>query len=101
MLLPLDGPAKQFALNPTSTVVVEVKDTTVLSERKVVTIMLTDGKIYVFFGDGTNTPSANDVQTKGFPHQKGALRSYEASDTQPLWIIADTGTVNVRVAERA
>lgn len=102
-LLPLDGPSQQFSISLTSTTAVEVKDgaNPPLGERKVITMMPTDGKIYVYFGDGSTTPTANDVKTKGFPHSKGSMRSYEASDTQDVWIVADTGTVDVRVAERS
>jgi len=102
-LLPLDGPSKQFAVSLTDSTAVEVKDgvNPAYSDRKVVTMMPIDGKMWVYFGDGDVTPTANDVKTKGFPHPKGALRSYEASDTQDMWIVSDTGTIDVRVAERS
>ena len=103
MILPLDGPSAQFAVALTSSTAVEVKDgaNPAMSERKVVTILPIDGKIYIYFGDTVSTPTASDVKTKGFPHPKGAMRSYEAADTQDVWIVADTGTVDVRVAERS
>ena len=102
-LLPLDGPSNQFAISLTSTVAVEVKDgaNPALEERKIITILPVDGHIYIYFGDGSTTPTASDVKTKGFPHPKNAMRSYEASHSQDVWIISDTGTVDVRVAERA
>jgi hypothetical protein len=102
-LLPLDGPSKQFAVALTDSTAVEVKDgaNPAISERKIITILPTDGKIYIYFGNGVDTPTANDIQTKGFPHPKGAIRSYEATNTQDVWIVADTGTVDVRIAERS
>jgi hypothetical protein len=100
--LPLDGPSTQFAISLTSTTVQEVKSgSSALDERKLITLLPTNGKIYIYFGDGSTTPSANDVQTKGFPHPTNALRSYEASSTQEVYIVADTGTVDVRASERA
>lgn len=101
MFMPLDGPSNQFAVALTSTVAVEVKVGSPLQERKMLTILPTDGKIYIYFGDGSTTPSASDIQTKGFPHAKNTLKSYEASDSQDVWIVSDTGTVDVRIAERA
>ncbi len=101
-LLPLDGPSKQFAVALTDSTAVEVKySTSPLEERKVVTMMPLDGKIWIYFGDGDHTPTANDVKTKGFPHQKGALRSYEAAPNQDVWIVSDDGNTDVRIAERA
>ena len=101
-LLPLDGPSKQYAKSVTDSAVVEIKDgSEALDERKVVTIYPIDGQIWVFFGDGSSTPTANDVKTKGFPHFRDQMRSYEASPSQDVWIVSDDGTVDVRIAERA
>lgn len=97
----LDGPAKQYSKSVTSTVVVEVINVSALYERKVVTLQPIDGKIWVYFGDGDTTPSAATVKADGFIHFKNTRDSYEASTTQPLFIVADTGTVDVRIAERA
>jgi hypothetical protein len=99
---PLDGPAKQYSLSVGDSAVLEVVKTSesALNGRSVVTIYPIDGKIWVYFGDGINTPSASTVKSDGFPHPKTA-RSYEAGHLQPLFIVSDSGTVDVRIAERA
>jgi len=100
---PLDGPATQFTISATTSSVSEVKDGSndALKGRQVVTIMPLDGKIWVYFGNGNTTPSAADVKNKGFPHFKNSMRSYEAAHLQPLYIVSDTGTVDVRISERS
>jgi hypothetical protein len=98
---PLDGPSLQEQQNVTDSTVFRVKvDTTEFKDRDVVTIIPIDGKIWVFFGDGITIPNAATVKAKGFPQAKGSLRTYEASGTQEIYIVADTGTVDVRYAER-
>jgi hypothetical protein len=102
MFQPLNGPSLQDNVAVTDSVVFRVKSGgSELAERNVVTIYPLDGSIWVFFGDGTNTPSAANVKSKGFFHPIGSLRSYEAATTQEIYIVADTGTVDVRFAERA
>lgn len=102
MIQPLDGPSKQYKLTSvgTSTVVKVESGGAPYTERKVVT-MQPDGKMYVFFGDGGSAPSAATVAADGFLHGKDSMKSYEASDKQELYILALTGTIDVRVAERA
>lgn len=102
MLKPLDGPADQTTLTVDTTTVQEAKvGASAFPERGVVTIQPVDGKIYVYFGDGSITPSAATVIADGFEHPKTALRSYEAGPKQPVFILAQSGTVNVKIAERA
>lgn len=103
MFNPLDGPATQFSLSVSDSVVVEVKgSTSTLPDRAVVTLLPLDGMIWVYFGDDTaSPPSAADVKAKGFPHYRRTRDSYEAGPHQPLYIVSDSGTVNVRCAERA
>lgn len=101
---PLDGPSKQFVLNPTTSSVVRVKaGASEYTERKVITLQPTDGNIYVYFADYGETPTANDVSTKGFIHFKHQKDTYEASETQIVFILSaeDSDPVNVRGAERA
>ena len=101
MFLPLDGPALQDQESVTSLAVFRVRSGVAeLDDRDVVTIMPLDGKIWVYFGDGTTTPNAATVKSKGFPQFKNTLRTYEASARQEIYIVADTGTVDVRFAER-
>jgi hypothetical protein len=101
MLLPLDGPSKSFVIAVTDAAVSEVKaGASVFEERKVITLQ-GDGKFYVYFADEGETPTTTDVSTKGFIQYKNAKESYEAAGSQAVYILADTGTVNVRGTERA
>lgn len=101
-LQPLDGPSLQDTLSISTVSVLEVKSgVTALPERKVITIQPLDGSVYIYFGDGDNIPTTTDVSTKGFLHNKKLKESYEASETQPVFILAVSGTVDVRFAERA
>lgn len=102
MLLPLDGPSKQGILTITAAAVTEVKiDASVMEDRKVISLQ-PDGKIRVYFGDGTTTPTPATVLAEGFIHYKNVLRSYEAGGAQQVYIISDTGAnVDVIAAERA
>lgn len=101
MFQPLDGPSAQTAVSVDTVTVVKLPSGTELSERKVITIQPTDGKIWVYFGDGASTPSAATVAASGFDHPKGSMRTYEASNSQLIYILAQSGTVDVRYAERA
>ena len=98
----LDGPSLQDRVSVTASVVKELNvNASALSSRQVITIQPIDGNIWVYFGDGTNIPSAATVSTKGLKHVKMAKESYEVGDKQPLFIVSDTGTVNVTFVERA
>lgn len=101
MMLELDGPSLQKGDTITDSTVYRVKHgASEYDERKVVTIQPIDGHIWVFFGNGVNTPSALDVKNNGFFHRKESTKSYEAGTSQPVFIIADVGNVDVRFAER-
>lgn len=102
MIQPLDGPASQATLSSVGTVtVVEAKaGGSALVERKVVTLQ-GDGKFYAYFGDGSTTPSAATVAADGLTVFKDQVMSFEASHQQPLFVLAFTGTVNIKVVERA
>lgn len=102
MFHPLDGPSIQGTLSVTDLVVQEVKvGANPLEERQVISIQPIDGNVYIYFGDGVNIPTVSDLQNKGFLHIKKAKESYEAGDKQKVYILATSGTVNVRFAERA
>lgn len=102
MFLPLDGPSLQSQENVSDSTIFRVKvDTNELYSRAVVTILPLDGKIWVYFGDGSTVPTAQNVKDNGFPQFKMSLRSYEASESQEIYIVADDGTVDVRFAERS
>jgi len=97
----LDGPAKQYKLSSVGTsTVVEVVDTTALEERQVITFQST-GKFYLFFGDSGAAPSAAVVAADGFELPRKDLLTFEAADTQVLYVLAVSGTVDIVVSERS
>lgn len=100
--LPLDGPSLQGQQNVTDSTVFRVRvGSTELEERKVVTIQPLDGLIWVYFGDNSTTPSAANVKDLGFSQPRGSIRTYEASASQEIYVVSETGTVDVRFVERA
>lgn len=102
MLQALDGPSKQDILVVTTAAVSEVKlDTEPLPARKVITLQPMTSLIRVYFADEGETPTLTDVQTKGFEQPKKTIRSYEASDSQAVFIVAMGANTDVIVAERA
>ena len=102
MYQPLDGPSLQTTLSVNTTVVQQVMvGASAMAERKVVTIMPIDGKIYVYFAGTAGIPSSATIIAHGFPQFKNALHSYEATDSQLVYILAVSGTVSVKIVERA
>jgi len=100
-ILALDGPSKTgAALTLTSAVVQIIGAGSPLSERKVVEVQPIDGKAYYYYGDGVNVPSAATVQTDGFLLFPKQIRVIEASDTQPIYVVAATANVDFRYTER-
>lgn len=102
MLQPLDGPSRQFQLTANTTTPQELKrDASALAERKVITIQALDGKCWIYFADEGETVTAGNVTSKGFLQFSKSKESYEAAETQKVYILAFAGTVDVRGAERA
>lgn len=100
MFLPLDGPAIQGTLSVGTGAVVEAKVSgSPFVERKVIT-MEPSGKMYVYFANNNETPSVSDVSTKGFLHYK-VKESYEAGEYQKVFLLSVSGTITVKIAERA
>jgi len=101
MLLPLDGPSAQIKITSVGTVTpIEVKvGASALSERKVIT-MQPSGNMKVYFSDGT-TPSAATILANGLDHYKNTKETYEAGDSQKVFVLASSGTIDVVVVERA
>lgn len=99
---PLDGPSVQGVLSLVGTATpIEVKSgASAYEERKVVTLQ-SDGKFYLFFGEDGVTPSAATVAAQGFTVFKDQLQTVEASCKQPLYVLSTSGTIDVRIAERA
>jgi len=101
MLQPLDGPSLQGVLSVGTGAVVEAKvGASAYTDRQVITIQ-PSGKLYVFFADDGSPPSVSDVNTKGFIHFKDSKETYEAGAKQKIYLLSDSGTITVRVAERA
>lgn len=101
MLQPLDGPSKSFTVTIDTVTPTKVKAGAFsFAERKVITLQ-GDGKFYVYFADEGETPNAATILSTGFIQYKNAKESYEASGSQEVFILADTGTVDIRGAERA
>jgi hypothetical protein len=102
MLQPLDGPSKSFKLSSVGTVTpVEVFATgSAFAERKVITLQ-SDGKFYIYFADEGEVPDAATVSANGFIQYKDAKESYEASGSQAVFVLAVSGTVDIRGTERA
>ena len=101
MLFPLDGPSSQTILSVGTGAVVEAKvGASSLEDRKVITLQ-PSGKIYVYFAAEGIVPSISDVSSYGFEHFKDAKETYEAGPKQKVYLLSVSGTVNVRIAERA
>jgi hypothetical protein len=102
MFKPLDGPSIQSTLASVGTVtVVEVKvGSSSLAERQAVTLQ-GDGKFYVYFGDGSTTPSAATVTSDGILVFKDQVMTFEAGEKQQLFVLSQSGTVNIKIVERA
>lgn len=101
MYLALDGPSLQDRVSVTDSTVFRVKVGSIeFDDRNVIAIQPLNGDIRLFFGDGVTIPDANTVKTKGFPIREESFRSYEATSTQQVFIVAEFGTVDVVFAER-
>jgi hypothetical protein len=101
MLLALDGPSIQGVLSVGTATVVEAKvGANPYEERQVITLQ-GNGKFYVYFGDGVTTPNAATVAANGFIQFKDAKDSYEAGDSQRVFLLSVSGTINIRIAERS
>lgn len=102
MLQALDGPSKSFKLSSVgvATPVEVYASGSAFEERKVITLQ-SDGKFYVYFADEGETPNAATVSANGFIQYKNAKESYEASGSQAVFVLALSGTVDIRGAERA
>lgn len=94
MFQPLDGPSVQDTISVTTSQVEAKVGASPLTERKVVTIQPLDGQVRVTFVSGT-------VATKGLLIRKEQVASFEASESQSIYLITTSGTTTVVVIERA
>jgi len=91
MFQPLDGPAVYGAKSVSTATELKV-GASALEERKIVQFQPTDGIIY--YGYDSSVTTSNGIKVFS-----GQLIIIEASDSLPIYLIAHTGTVNVRIAE--
>ena len=103
MFQPLDGPSKQYTLSVADNAVSEIVKPagSAQAERKVITLQSEDGKFRVFFGDGSGAPSIGVIKADGILQHRIQLRSYECGDSQKMYLISESGTINIHVVERA
>lgn len=102
MFQELDGPSKQDKITITAATPVRVKvGSTELNGRQVITIQPLTGTCRVYFADDNESPSAATVLAKGFKQRKEGIRTYEASSTQWVYILSESGSIDVIIAERA
>lgn len=95
MFQPLDGPAVEDEITITDSTVVELKvGTNPLEERKVITFQAQGGKVRYGWTNGISS-------TVGFKGAKDQIITIEASYSQSVYIISESGSVTVYFAERA
>lgn len=93
MYQPTDGPGLHGALNVTDAIAVEVKvGGSNAEERKVVSIQPIDGKIYYGYSSGVTSSNGTLISKK-------QLVYLETSVQLSIYIIANNGTVDVRITE--
>ena len=93
MLLPLDGPAAYGALSVSTATELKVGGSA-LTERKVVSFQPTNGNVYYGYDSSVSTSNGTKVL-------KNQLVIIEAGEQLPVYLIAETGTVDVRITEVA
>jgi len=95
MFLPLDGPSLENEISVGNSTPTELKvGASALDERKVITFQAQTGKVRWGF---TNSITSS----KGYVAFKNQIVTIEASSTQSLYVIAETGSVTVYFTERA
>ena len=92
MLLNLDGPATYGALSVTPTPSEVKVEASALEERRVITIQPVDGAVWF----GYNSSVTSSTGTKIY---KGQIYALEATDNLTVYVVADSGTVDVRITE--
>ena len=88
---PLDGPSVQGILTVTTVEIPLRVGLTNLDDREVITVQPVDGQVYITFVTGI----------EGFLVYKNQLVTFEATNTQDIFIKAVAGTVHVKIAERS
>ena len=92
MLRPLDGPGVYGNISVTTTPIEVKVGSTALDERSVITIQPIDGNVYYGYDNSVSS-------TTGTLIFEGQFFPLEASDQLPVWLVSETGTVDVRITE--
>lgn len=93
MYQPCDGPAVYKNLSVSTATEVRV-GATPLQERKLVTVQPIDGDVYFGYDNSVTTSTGTLIY-------QGTVYPIEVSDKLPVYVIAATGTVDVRITEVA
>ena len=94
MFLPLDGPSEQTSISVSTSEVEAKVGLAPLLGRKVVTIQPLTGRVRVLFKSGI-------LATSGILIYKRQIVSFEASESQSIYLITESGITDVVVVERA
>jgi len=90
----LNGPGVYTNLSVTTTPSEVKVGGSALSDRQVVTMQPLDGDIYYGYDNSVSS-------TTGTKIYKGQYILLESTDSLPVWIVAGSGTVDVRITEVA
>jgi hypothetical protein len=95
MFFPCDGPSVEDEISVGAVTPTELKvGASPLRERKVVTFQPQGGRIRWGFTNGISS-------SKGYIAFNNQIVTVEAADTQGVYVIAESGTVDVYFSERA
>lgn len=94
MFIPLDGPTVEDSISVGTTAVELKVGASAFEERKVITFQPQGGRIRYGFTNGITT-------SEGFIAFNNQVITLEAAGSQSVWVIAESGTVDVYFAERA
>lgn len=90
----LDGPAVYGNLSVTTSAQEVKVGASTLQDRKFVTIQPLDGDVYFGYSNSVTTSNGTKIyRDQVFP--------IEAGEALEVWVIADSGTVDVRITEVA
>jgi len=92
MLRALDGPAVYGNISVITTAIEAKVGTSVLAERSVVTVQPIDGDIYYGYDNSVTI-------TTGTKIIEGQTWPFEAGEQLHIYLIAEAGTVDVRITE--
>jgi hypothetical protein len=92
MFIPLNGPAVHGALSVTTTPQEVKVGASRLEERNVLTIQPLNGDVYFGYSDSVTSLTGTKIY-------QGQVFPLEATDELPVWIVAASGTIDVRITE--